>query len=517
VCEGTTLVVNVVSVDGTGFQWYRNGIPLSNGGNVTGATGAILQVANTTSGDAGNYTVQLAPQSGCPPLLSAASAVTINPNASVIVPPVPSVTVCEGNEVTLSVTAGAVASYQWYRNGNALPNGLGVSGATTPNLRVSNADMSDIGTYHVLMTAYYTGCAGAISTNSQVNVTPLASTLAGNTATETRAHMDGMTHLYTAGNCDPIVKVADLPGGNTLGTTTSWVTIDGSVQEYNLQPYVTRHVDVVPGSSGLATVTLYATQADFDQYNAYIPVGAPQLPTGGIDNGNVMVMQCHGTGTIPGNYTGSTEYLTPTSVSWNGNWYEIVVPVGGFSGFYLYSDLGPLSVKMVDVKAENIGTRNVVSWKTATEEASCSFRIERSTDGISFTELGSVAGKGRASSYSFTDEAAVTGMNYYRVQLLDAGGVKRNSSVVSARVASGGVFAMNAYPNPVTEKVTVRFSEEAGAGATIELIDFTGKQLLVTQVSGRSAELDLGQVASGMYLVRYSDKETKQTIKINKQ
>jgi hypothetical protein len=76
---------------------------------------------------------------------------------------------------------------------------------------------------------------------------------------------------------------------------------------------------------------------------------------------------------------------------------------------------------------------------------------------------------------------------------------------------------MQAYPNPVTDKVTVKLSEAAGEQGTIEVLDYTGKMLSSQPVTGNSAEIDMSGYAAGMYLVRYSDNTVKHTIKINKQ
>src|SRR5205085_1299672 len=60
ICTGNTAVFTV-SASGAGltYQWYFNGNPISNGGNVSGATSATLSIANITSANAGNYTVQV--------------------------------------------------------------------------------------------------------------------------------------------------------------------------------------------------------------------------------------------------------------------------------------------------------------------------------------------------------------------------------------------------------------------------------------------------------------------------
>lgn len=63
-CQGDTmnLTASFVAIPGesiTGYQWKKNGVNLSNGGNVSGATSANLQIANLASSDFGSYSVEV--------------------------------------------------------------------------------------------------------------------------------------------------------------------------------------------------------------------------------------------------------------------------------------------------------------------------------------------------------------------------------------------------------------------------------------------------------------------------
>ncbi len=63
-------------------------------------------------------------------------------------------TVTIGQNVTMTATVAAVPApaYQWRRNGVALQDGAGISGATTPTLVLSNARAVQAGTYTVVAT-----------------------------------------------------------------------------------------------------------------------------------------------------------------------------------------------------------------------------------------------------------------------------------------------------------------------------------------------------------------------------
>ena len=52
---GETALFRVESPVATSYRWYKNGVVLSNGGDVSGATGPTLRIANADSTDAGEY------------------------------------------------------------------------------------------------------------------------------------------------------------------------------------------------------------------------------------------------------------------------------------------------------------------------------------------------------------------------------------------------------------------------------------------------------------------------------
>ncbi len=55
--EGASVVFKVTGANVTGYQWRRNGVALSNGARIAGATTDTLILSRVTSGDAGTYTV----------------------------------------------------------------------------------------------------------------------------------------------------------------------------------------------------------------------------------------------------------------------------------------------------------------------------------------------------------------------------------------------------------------------------------------------------------------------------
>ncbi|HEY0108245.1 MAG TPA: hypothetical protein VGB67_01390, partial [Fibrella sp.] len=293
----------------------------------------------------------------------------------------------------VGLTPGAVT---WSPNAGLFTDAAGTlayTGGTTPTVYAKPS--SNI-TYAASVS---NGLCSGTGTRA-VTVTGTPTMLANNSgaADTTLSTQNATTVTLRNADCEMLATVAQSGASQVTGFMSTRVFIDATVQTANNQPYVQRHYDINPAtnsSTATATVTLYATQAEFDNYNAVaVPLGYPALPSGGVDNGNVRVTKFSGTSAsgAPLTYTpGTATLITPTSVVWNStnNWWAITIPVTGFSGFFIHSGaLFPLQVTGINLAAANEGSRNRVTWQAAGEETEgLRYELERSADGRSFAKI----------------------------------------------------------------------------------------------------------------------------------
>lgn len=80
---------------------------------------------------------------------------------------------------------------------------------------------------------------------------------------------------------------------------------------------------------------------------------------------------------------------------------------------------------------------------------------------------------------------------------------------------TGNDFDMNVYPNPVKEVLTVEIAGTTG-NAQVQLYDVTGKLIRTIDMHSNKANIEMNGLAAGMYLVRYTDSEHTQTVKVTK-
>ncbi|MCK6449094.1 MAG: FG-GAP-like repeat-containing protein [Planctomycetes bacterium] len=76
VCLGSNTSLSVLAYSVTSYQWYRDGVPVGDGGPYSGATTSVLSIAGATAAEAGNYHCVLT--RNCGSTSSAAALVTVD-------------------------------------------------------------------------------------------------------------------------------------------------------------------------------------------------------------------------------------------------------------------------------------------------------------------------------------------------------------------------------------------------------------------------------------------------------
>lgn len=92
-----------------------------------------------------------------------------------------------------------------------------------------------------------------------------------------------------------------------------------------------------------------------------------------------------------------------------------------------------LSVELVFFTGEDLGRRNSLKWKTASEINNHYFDVEKSTDGLIWEHVGRVEGNGTTKeehSYQIIDETVERTVNYYRLNQIDFDGQKTTHNII---------------------------------------------------------------------------------------
>jgi hypothetical protein len=298
------------------------------------------------------------------------------------------------------------------------------------------------------------------------------------------------------------------------------LTVDETVQTHNGFPYVQRHYDIEPVNNpetATATVTLYFTQQEFDNYNAH-PAHGFNLPTNANDatgKANLRVYQYHGFSTTsqPGSYTGSGIEINPddTKIIWNATnqWWEVTFDVTGFSGFFIGSvGNGVLPLKLLSFTGTLDGTSVHLKWETAEQINTAYFEVQRSIDGIHYVKLNQVTAAGNANAnlwYHYTDLPGTDPVYYYRLKMVDIDNAFTYSNVIVVKPAKNNA-GLVLYPNPSKGNTIVRHPL-SNSYSEIKIIDMTGRVIKTIRGEKNAAQTSLNVVgiSAGVYKIRWTD------------
>jgi hypothetical protein len=142
VCPGATAQLSVDAPGGTAFQWLKEGAPLVNGPNISGATTSNLAIVNVGAAAVGLYSCVVSV--GCVTLESESAAVALHADPTIDVQPPATESSCTNTTVIVVIEAsGFQLGYRWFKDDIPLTNGGKFSGVTTATLTISNLDVAD--------------------------------------------------------------------------------------------------------------------------------------------------------------------------------------------------------------------------------------------------------------------------------------------------------------------------------------------------------------------------------------
>ncbi|WP_118974866.1 T9SS type A sorting domain-containing protein [Taibaiella koreensis] len=174
----------------------------------------------------------------------------------------------------------------------------------------------------------------------------------------------------------------------------------------------------------------------------------------------------------------------------------------------------PLPVVLNGFNAHSAGCSVALDWSTSKELQFDHFDIERGA-GKGFVAIGSVKATGDNSRYDFTDKEAASGLNTYRLKMVDVDGSAIYSDIATAKVNCATTAAIAVFPNPTSSSVQV---SSIHAGVTLRLMDATGRLLSEQVAAGNIERIDLSSLPAALYHVQVIENHTViATTKVSRQ
>ncbi len=256
--------------------------------------------------------------------------------------------------------------------------------------------------------------------------------------------------------------------------------------------------------TGNYTITLFYTQAEVDGWQSVTHQHISAIQLVKVPDRIMDVTAANPTAGDP------VTLVTPTISTLGTNTSLTYTFNNGFSGFGAgIPGLSVLPITLLDFEGQLTGNNSRLDWSTSFEAGSKGFEIERSYDGVHFTDIGYLAAAGNSSvplTYTFTDPLIAQENNYYRLRQIDQDGKFTYSKVVQIKDPNLTTRPFTVLSNPFTDHIDIVFGQQPVGKVNIRLLDMTGRALLSRsrEPSGgsrMSVDLSGTSISAGVYLL----------------
>ncbi|QIL77826.1 T9SS type A sorting domain-containing protein [Hymenobacter sp. HDW8] len=484
---GGIIMLQTGSLSGTGLL-------IANGGNAPAANG------NTSGGGGGGA------------------------GGTVLVRATPPTSVTSGlNNISVQVRGG--------NGGNATNGGaeFGPGGGGGGGLAYSNG---------TLATGGFSGTAGAAGITNGNSFGAASGTAVTNASVSTT--VVPTNNITGAGSCLPTLAAAlstSTPNvtrsGDVVNPATYALVVSntgGTAREVSIETVLT--ADLFKYDNTVTpTVTLTPANGIPSPYTSYTaPTASTSTPTfGGITIPAGATLRISFRATIASTAVNNTAYqasatvrfldptrLTATSTVSPANTFAGggTVPGSNYNGNIAANTaedvtiVRPLPVELKQFTATAVRQDAQLNWATASELNNDRFVVERSLDGLTFSTIGTVRGKGTStqqSKYSFTDAGAARfgTLIYYRLKQLDFDGTATFSPVRTVKFVDAIKVDVSVYPNPTQGGATLDLTGLPAGDYQVQLLDLTGRSLQILTLAGQQEHpLQVQALPHGSYIVR---------------
>lgn len=173
-----------------------------------------------------------------------------------------------------------------------------------------------------------------------------------------------------------------------------------------------------------------------------------------------------------------------------------------------------LPVKMYSFNANLNNNKVDLKWVTASEINVSHFIVEKSTDGVNFSDAGLVFAYGNAvdkATYTLADNVAAnqTGVIYYRLRSVDIDGKSELSETRIIRLGNKteSNVSIVTYPNPVSNEIRITIPATwQNKKVVYELFNANGTaaKRIVNANSSQTETINVSNLAPGFYIVKAS-------------
>jgi len=444
--------------------------------NIAGANAATYTTPSLTSTT--YYKLLLKGTNGTACSNPATTVVTVNnPQVTGTTPG----TRCGAGSVNLGATASTGAGLYWYAastGGTAIGSG---SPFATPSISAT--------------TTYYVGAGNGGSSQTANHGLPTVTTATQNSGLLFNLNVDATLNsidVYTVGTAGTVTLTLQNSSGTLLYTSPIFNVVAGTLTT----PQTLTLDWAIPAGTG---------------YRILVATHSPSL---GYHSGTFPIDLGNGVGSVTtgATATGTTTlnyfiYNMKTTTGCTSARTAVVATVDNTPGCSV------VPITLLSFKGEKLGAINKLEWTTSTEINNAGFELQRSADGVNFSQLAYMASRavnGNSNSqlsYITNDTKPLLGNGYYRLKQIDRDGKSSYSSIVLLKGNKPTALTISSiYPNPSVRELNLVLLSPMADDVKIMVTDITGKVLLqkaVTVAQGdNKVQLNVQSLSQGTYIVK---------------
>jgi Secretion system C-terminal sorting domain len=142
-----------------------------------------------------------------------------------------------------------------------------------------------------------------------------------------------------------------------------------------------------------------------------------------------------------------------------------------------------------------------LNWTTGIPGNLASFTVQRSGDGVTFSNIATVPAPGVQSAYAYTDVNAPTTVLYYRILATELSG-QQALSIIQVVGTSAAASAVQIFPNPVAGGGTFTLITPAAGLKYVSIYNTAGLLVQQAAYTDTSKEISTAGWSAGTYLIR---------------
>lgn len=262
-------------------------------------------------------------------------------------------------------------------------------------------------------------------------------------------------------------------------------------------PYLNRNITIIPNAtvSGYVTVRLYITLLEFNALKS------ADATINSINDVKILLTSNTACQSI---LSGPFAVINPTATGSFGTYqvgYFIEFTTTNFGTFFVGGNIATLPLQLLSFTGNLANNKVALKWTTSNELNVNNFVVEKSADGISFSQIAVVTANNTLALnyYDVMDNTSVQAINYYRLKMIDKNGSVNYSNVVT--VSQNLSVGLKVYPNPASSTVTI--SHQSLLNAVIEIVTADGRKILAQKVLANTTQtsIDVNALNAGTYWI----------------